>query len=176
MKENDLRVIKTKNAIKKEFLHLMEKKELDKITVTELVQKALINKSTFYLHYHDIYDLYEDVLNDFFSETMDINLNFNQFFNKPEAFIRDFSFHIESTFCMRDILFQEKYASLFHSKFVKYLINKLYETNCIEKNAENDIKLETIFQSLLSIAPKHPNDKDIIDSVIITMIKTLFPV
>lgn len=47
---------KTRNLIKKKFAELMnEKKELNKITVTELVKRAGITRSTFYTHYDDIY-------------------------------------------------------------------------------------------------------------------------
>ena len=41
------------------FLELRSKKALEKITVRELCEKAEINKSTFYTHFRDIYDLSE---------------------------------------------------------------------------------------------------------------------
>ncbi len=53
----DLRVKKTKNSIVGAFLELRAQKPLEKITVKELAEKAMINKATFYLHYKDIYDL-----------------------------------------------------------------------------------------------------------------------
>ena len=47
--------IKTRNLIKKTFANLInEKKELDKVTVTELVKRANITRSTFYTHYQNI--------------------------------------------------------------------------------------------------------------------------
>lgn len=53
--------IKTRNRIKKAFAELInEKKELNKITVTELVKKADITRSTFYTHYEDIYEVAHD--------------------------------------------------------------------------------------------------------------------
>jgi len=39
----------------------MCKKDFRKITVTELTNKADINRGTFYLHYDDIYDLVEEM-------------------------------------------------------------------------------------------------------------------
>lgn len=45
----DLRVAKTKNAIINSFLSIRAKKPLEKITVRELCQMAMINKSTFTL-------------------------------------------------------------------------------------------------------------------------------
>ena len=53
----DLRTLKTERAIKNAFTLLRSKKELEKITVKELCEEACINKSTFYAHYRDIYDL-----------------------------------------------------------------------------------------------------------------------
>ena len=52
---------KSKRAIIQTFFTLRQKKELDKITVTELCTIANINKSTFYVYYHDILDLSEQL-------------------------------------------------------------------------------------------------------------------
>lgn len=49
---------KTRKLIKKTFAELInEKKDLNKITVTELVKRADITRGTFYTHYDDIYDV-----------------------------------------------------------------------------------------------------------------------
>ncbi len=49
---------KTRKLIKTTFAELIqEKKELCKITVTELVKRADITRSTFYTHYDDIYEV-----------------------------------------------------------------------------------------------------------------------
>ena len=55
----DLRIQKTEHAIKNAFIELRSKKPLEKITVKELCELAMINKSTFYSHYEDIYALSE---------------------------------------------------------------------------------------------------------------------
>ena len=59
----DLRIQKTKSSIKAAFLELRGQKHLERITVKELAEKAMINKATFYTHYEDIYDL-QDQLED----------------------------------------------------------------------------------------------------------------
>lgn len=53
----DIRAQKSRNKIIDTFLELRSKKNLEKITVTEICKVAKINKSTFYAHFHDIYDL-----------------------------------------------------------------------------------------------------------------------
>lgn len=53
----DLRVKRTTKSIKDAFFELRKKKSIEKISVKELSEAAMINKATFYLHYKDIYDL-----------------------------------------------------------------------------------------------------------------------
>lgn len=70
--------IKTKKLIKKTFAELMnEKKELNKITVTELVKRANITRSTFYTHYDDIYE----VVNDYQLETIELLVSDDKILN-----------------------------------------------------------------------------------------------
>lgn len=64
----DRRTIKTKRAIREAFLSLLKKKSLNKITVAEVSQKADLGRGTFYLHYKDIYDLYNQIENDLYIE------------------------------------------------------------------------------------------------------------
>ena len=55
----DLRIEKTEKGIRNAFIELRSRKPLEKITIKELCEHAYINKSTFYSHYKDIYDLSE---------------------------------------------------------------------------------------------------------------------
>lgn len=57
----DLRTERTKRSIINAFIDLRAKKPLEKITVKELSEIAYINKATFYSHYHDIFDLSEQL-------------------------------------------------------------------------------------------------------------------
>ena len=56
---------KTVKNIKKIFAEMLsEKKELGKISVSELCQRAEISRGTFYAHYDDIYGVAEDYENE----------------------------------------------------------------------------------------------------------------
>ena len=66
----DLRAEKTNRSIINAFLQLRSQKPLEKITVRELAALAEINKATFYLHYHDIYDLSESLEKDAVQSTL----------------------------------------------------------------------------------------------------------
>lgn len=56
-KTNNLRFKLTQTKIQEAFIELLETKQLRQITVQELCKKAKINRSTFYAHFLDIYDL-----------------------------------------------------------------------------------------------------------------------
>ncbi len=57
----DKRVIKTRNAIKTAFMQLVLEKEISKITVSNVADRAQINRSTFYLHYSDVNAVMKDI-------------------------------------------------------------------------------------------------------------------
>ena len=52
----DRRIRKTEQAVQAAFAKLLSEKSVEDITVKKLCETADINKSTFYLHYRDIYD------------------------------------------------------------------------------------------------------------------------
>ena len=56
-KKNNIRYQNTEIIIENAFLKLLELKNLRHITVRELCANIDINRSTFYAHYQDIYDL-----------------------------------------------------------------------------------------------------------------------
>lgn len=62
MNKNDLRVIKTKNALFETLTNLMKEKTFEEIKVSDICNKALINRSTFYAHYSDKYELLADAI------------------------------------------------------------------------------------------------------------------
>jgi len=64
----DRRTVKTRSAIKEAFLRLLERKSINNITVAEISELADIGRGTFYLHYRDIYDLYENIENEVFGQ------------------------------------------------------------------------------------------------------------
>ena len=53
----DRRVRKTKAQLREGLARLMQKKSIKEISVKELVDEVDINRSTFYLHYTDIYQM-----------------------------------------------------------------------------------------------------------------------
>ncbi len=66
MATQDRRVRKTRTQLKNALVTLLRVKCINEITIQELVDEADINRSTFYLHYTDIYDMLTSIEQEFF--------------------------------------------------------------------------------------------------------------
>ncbi|NLJ70553.1 MAG: TetR/AcrR family transcriptional regulator [Clostridiaceae bacterium] len=60
-KSDDPRVLRTKQSLYKSLCSLLKKKPLSQITISEITSKANINRSTFYLHYTNLFDLQNEI-------------------------------------------------------------------------------------------------------------------
>lgn len=107
VKKTDLRVIKTKNLIYNTLIELMKDKTFEEIKVSDICNKSLINRSTFYSHYEDKYDLLVDFINSLKNEFIsELNKNNSKLNNKEYyiELIKIFLNHIEER--------KEMYASI----------------------------------------------------------------
>lgn len=64
----DRRVRKTRRQLREGLARLLEEKSIRDIKVKELVEEVDINRSTFYLHYSDIYDMLKQLEEELFQE------------------------------------------------------------------------------------------------------------
>ncbi|MEG1366357.1 MAG: TetR/AcrR family transcriptional regulator, partial [Oscillospiraceae bacterium] len=84
-KITDRRVRKTKAALRGALVKLMEKKSIQEISVKELCEKCDINRSTFYLHYTDVYNLLQMIEKEMLLELNTVLEDFELPKNKPQA-------------------------------------------------------------------------------------------
>lgn len=61
-KKQDLRVLKTQKAIYTAFFNLLSLKDYTDITIQDIADEAMINRSTFYAYFHDKDDLVEKII------------------------------------------------------------------------------------------------------------------
>ena len=71
-KTMDRRIRKTRAQLRQGLAELLKEKSLKEITIKELVEKVDINRSTFYLHYTDIYDMMEKIENELTGDIEDL--------------------------------------------------------------------------------------------------------
>ena len=61
LKKEDRRVRRTKKLLTQALTELLQKKQINEITVKELTDLADMNRGTFYLYYRDIFDMLEKI-------------------------------------------------------------------------------------------------------------------
>lgn len=87
--KRDRRIIKTKKAIREAFVSLLQKYDLNDISVTELAEAADINRKTFYTYYENIHQLVDEIEDEAVSMFADLMVNgggAKNFINSEEIF------------------------------------------------------------------------------------------
>ena len=129
---NDERVIKTKKLIKTALSELIQEKGFDHVSITDLTQRANINRGTFYLHYQDKYDLLEkfenEVLDDintnaenFIKSIKDIDFLGEDFSNEIKPFINKVFTYIKENYTIMKVILGPKSDMRFQNKIKKAL-------------------------------------------------------
>lgn len=128
----DKRIKKTRNAVYTAVFDLSIEKELDKITVLELCEKAGINKSTFYLHYKSIEDCFQKCFTYFTKKMLKLAeaIDYSEMSYSPEITIEKILDAVQE-----NIVFFKKYKySYFYDSSVRSLKEKFVEAICKENN------------------------------------------
>lgn len=157
--KSDLRVTKTRRLIKATFLELVQAKPVQKITVTELAKRAEISKGTFYLHYLDIYDLYNQMVEETVAKIAGSFDPYPDLFSAPESFVRTFLFSqveplgLSLSAGERALLTEKNMQSC--SRYPQYFLDAfkehIYQVGVLARCEENDIKIDFLLTGMLSI-------------------------
>ena len=76
-KKEDLRVRRTKEAIRRVFEEMICEMDYEEITVKELADRAMINRKTFYLHYDTMDDLLEELQDEIVTSFVSQNVSYH---------------------------------------------------------------------------------------------------
>lgn len=147
----DLRIQKTRNAIINAFFSLRETKPLNKITITELAEKAMISKATFYLHYKDIYDLSEQLQNELISDIIEDIPYPEEIITETERYTHNMIMAFLSKSSKIDILFPGGEKNNLSSRIEYYVKKEAYKRFPeLENDIEVDITLTFLIQGAFS--------------------------
>lgn len=121
----DRRSRKTRNAIKSAFWELLQSQRFDKIAIRDITEAADINRSTFYLHYYDKYDLLQQAINDLLNQFSQPNpvgttsfhdMTLDHYMNSMDNINRNFT-EFRTLFSQADLFdFQEWLADIYYQR------------------------------------------------------------
>lgn len=131
--KKDLRIVKTEKVLFEALIDLMKDKTFEEIKVSDICHKALVNRSTFYAHYNDKYELLETCIQDL-KESLIVELNNNKEYKTLKEYylemIRLFLNHIEER--------KDLYKSILINNRNSIMMDILYDV--VDSNITNEIK------------------------------------
>ena len=122
----DLRIERTKRSIINAFIEIRAKKPLEKITVKELSELAYINKATFYSHYHDIYDLSEQLEEDAIANILNNIPHPDSIINNPRLCFIELNNALSSQNSLTRILFSDSRAAILSSRIEQGIKQRVF--------------------------------------------------
>lgn len=167
----DLRIIKTKKAIINAFLSLRAKRPLEKITVKELCEMAMINKSTFYSHYADIYQLSDSLENEVVLSVIQSMSHPEYIWENAGEFTRQLVLGYLSQDHLIQILFSDSRSSLLVSKIeqsIKNMVTEKYPQYCLDP-VQNMVLTYTIYGGYYAYMSSRNFDQEQILSVLVSL-------
>lgn len=137
--------IRSRKLIRGAFIQLLQKKELSKITVTDIVTMADLNRATFYAHYPDVRGVMEEIENEILSKMLEILNEFKyvNFFRNPTPLLLKVSRYLEE-----DIEF---YRILITSNGAEQFLEKLKTTFSEYMQADTDIPKNIQASTMISL-------------------------
>ena len=132
-KKVDLRIIKTKKNLYEGLLSLMKERTFEEIKVSDICNAALTNRSTFYDHFSDKYELLDSLISDLENdlvEKLEENVNYTNAKEYYMQMIEIFFDHISNNINV--------YSSILKKNNNSIVMDMAFDT--IYKDVENHIK------------------------------------
>ena len=117
--KTDRRTLKTRKAICSALAELLTEKELRKVTVQEIADKADVNRVTFYKHYLDVYDLYDKIEQETLVELGLLVLRLEEL--PPKEFFNNLIDYIQENQAVFKLMFCPNSTGQLRDKFTKCL-------------------------------------------------------
>ena len=119
--------IRSRKLIREAFIDLLNEKSLEKITVTDIVRRADINRGTFYAHYEDITAVVRQIENGLIEKLLESlgEYHYESFFQNPMHFLLKISGYLEEDIAIHRVLINSSRAEQFlielKNIFIKYM-------------------------------------------------------
>ena len=126
---------KSQEQIEKIFLQLIQKKNIDDISVSTICDMANLNRSTFYSNYVDIYDLAEKVKVQMAQEFAEFQLSNNSKHN-PDGYLTMFKYIKENQIFFKTYFKLESICPDIPLQYHTELAEKYYDNKFIDYHIE----------------------------------------
>ena len=125
----------TKKAIMDCFLNMLKRKNIDRVTVTDICEECGINRNTFYYYFSDIYDVLDSVLIEETEKNIDIteDATFYETYSKAASVIIEYRAAVIHVYNSRNRDIIEKYQNI----LLDFLLRNILKTISLQKMTES---------------------------------------
>lgn len=131
--------IRSRRMIRHAFGELMQEKEFNRITVTDIITRADINRGTFYAHYQDTRAVLEQIENEIIEKMLEFlrEFHYSNFFQEPLPLLLKVALYLEDDEEIYRLLINTKSSDQFLRKlkaiFVTYMETDMDIPDSIKK-------------------------------------------
>jgi Transcriptional regulator len=102
--------IRSRRLIRQAFIELMQEKDLEKITVTDIITRADLNRGTFYAHYQDTRAVIEQIETEIVDKMLEFlgEFQYKNFFQNPAPLLLKVARYLEEDLEFYRILINSK--------------------------------------------------------------------
>lgn len=128
--------IRSRKLIRHALIELMREKSLEKITVTDIIKYADINRGTFYAHYQDIRAVIDQIENEIIDKMLGLlrEFHYNNFFQNPHPLLSKVSEWFEEDLEFYRILINSKGSEQFLVKLKNIFVRQIEIDSDIPEN------------------------------------------
>lgn len=142
-KKVDRRVIKTKKAIRRALMETLEEKELDKITMKELAERADVDRKTVYNYYANAQDILDEIEDEAVAELEVLTKDLQYDPENPLAVFEVITSLLTGKIEVYTHLMRMERNSRLILRMIDYLREKVRETICRSKEIKPE-KVELV--------------------------------
>ena len=131
--------VRSRRLIRQAFLALLKEKPFDKITVTDIVSRAELNRSTFYAHYPDIFGIVDELENEMVQKNIAIieKIQYRNIFTDPSPYLDGIAAMMEENKELLTYLGRNQLSRSYLEKFYKLMINDVLTRSTIPESIRN---------------------------------------
>ncbi|WP_419888235.1 TetR/AcrR family transcriptional regulator [Neobacillus niacini] len=152
--ETDPRILRTKQALKNSLVSLMKNHHYTMIKVNDITNHAEYNRSTFYSHYKDKDQLYQDILADFVNgiiSALKSNPQINKIDEEQSTPLHHIFAYIYQNRTLLEIMYSDKKVPGFFNFMYNRLIDMFYEELDGQIEVDTIIYCHYITSTLMSV-------------------------
>lgn len=149
--------IRSRRMIRQAFVELMQEKDIEKITVTDIITRADLNRGTFYAHYQDTRAVIEQIENEIIDKMLEFlgELRYKSFFQNPRPLLLKVARYLEEDLEFYRILINSKGSEQFLVKlksiFVTHMLTDTDIPDSLKKTSQFIIRAHLFAGGIVNV-------------------------